>query len=1360
MATKVGEGYIEIKPRLVGFNRDLLRDARRRIKEIEDASKEAMASISVKPKITGITKVWQREIQQELNAKISGLTVDVKVELDNKALKATFNGFTVSAGTASKQAANAFNKNIDGIVNAVKRDMREVETDVRTGLRAFDDSKVVDFAGNAGQALKALAEDTSAFSDNQVTSVRNAVREHESLNKLLSSKAPKAVSDYEEAIEKAIRATDKMVARIMANRPDQGLRGQSSVWGLAQSLNKEIDLVNNFVDSAFPDLDKRLVQNATKSGSTFASTFAKSLRANFFDNVSELVLSLAGQFGLAAVSAQPLLGALSNLAAGMINLGTIVVDLYGAFLSLPAVWAAVAQAGGVLTLAFSGISEALAAVQNEQQHAAANAAVKARQIAQAQEQIADAKERVKRAVEAANEGIARSEQALTDAVANAARRISDAQDGVARAHAQAAEGVERANERIADAQKALSRAYQSASERIASAESRHADAIKRVRDAQLELNDAYREAMERFEDLNIALGNAILDEEGAKIAIERAKERLDETLADPKATDLDKREAKHAYEEALQRLQDIQERQNDLREEVEEANKSGVEGSKEVTDARQKILDAQQAEIEAQADIAKAHQDAAQQIQDAQERVAQAQAEAVKAQLDGVGRIQEAEKDLAQARADAAKDVQKAQDDVAKAHRDADRSIADSQKAVKRAIEDLTETQKKQNEQWFNTQHAMSLLSPAAQKFVRYLADTFIPRMREVQFAIQETFFPPIQTALSQSGGLIDIFQAKLSVTAGLFGNLIGETITWLNTPETQNSLGNILDSNNRLFSLLGEAGKNFGEVLLVLAEDAGPFLEDMGKLVLDFSEWISEIAQSEEGRQALATFFQNVSDTIHDIYDIAKLVGGVLYEVYTMARPYGQDLLDDIKGIAATFSEWANSDQGRKDIEKFLENGRDFLREIFKLIEDVAKAFFDFGVNNNLAPLIKSLREDLLPAILRVVDAFGGGNGGGGFLLIIKIITLAANTLSGTISLLAALVSGIGALFTGDWSGARDSFADFLDSVRGNAMTVFGEALPDSFAISSGAFNAAIRGMEEDRTSLSSSYDTLGTDTNTWASTTADATGRVKLDYSNMANDVGTSTSRYATDVDTKTLDAKAKAEQNSKATKEAMLLQMEQMRLESALKMEQYRGTVDQKTKDAKDASNRNIGDTVRDAATLLVPFSGVFFKAGEAAQKAIREPGASWWDVGKAVIDGLWEGVKTFIPNFLTSIWNLGVDIVNTIRNALDSKSPSRKMFAVGTDVGEGLSLGIESMTGKVSKATKGLGKAVTDSFGTPLLNVDVGATGSKAVPTLGAANAAGVTGGARNVNYITVNAAPTVPTEKQISNVLKQQEALYN
>lgn len=1282
MSTKVGEGYIEIKPKLVGFNRDLLRDARARIREIEAASKEASASLTVKPKISGITKVWQREIQQELNSKINGLTVDVKVKLENNSLKATFKDVSVQ-----------------DLVNDIR--------DLSNGVEGF------------------------------------------------GRDSDKATKQFVRGIEESIRATDRMVDRIRTTKVDDK---SSAVWGLASSLESEIKDANTIADALFPDLSERIVKHGAKAGGGFSSGFGAALKRNLFDNAAEGVLALAGQFFLAVQLAQPLLSALSNLSAGLLELGTVVVDVYGAFLALPAVWAAVTQAGAVLTAALFGVQDAVSALMNEQQHAVSNAASQAKQIASAQEQIADAKERLKRTVESVNESIERAEEALSDATQAAAKRIADAQERVSAAHAGAAEAVENATARIADAQKALSRAYESAADRIASAEKRHADAINRVKDAQLDLNQAYKDALERFEDLNIALGNGVLDEEGARLAIERAKERLDQVIGDPTASDRDKREADLAYREALHRLAEIEERNADLRKEIEEANKSGVEGSREVTSAKEKLLEAQRAEIEAQAEIAKAHKEAAEQIIEAQARVAEAQADAVKAQLDAAKRVADAEKDLAEARIDATKSVQKAQEDLAEAHKDASRTIADANKDVARAIENLTEAQNKQNQQWYNAQAALAQLSPEARKFVLYLVDVLLPRLRDVQWAIQDAFFPPLQRALEQSGGLIDLFQAKLTVTAGLFGQLIGKTIEWLNTPETQNSLGIILDTNNRLFGLLGEAGLNFADVLLTLTEAAGPFLLDMGQLLTDFSAWLEKVTSSKEGREELNQFFKNVSETIHEVYAIAQLVGDALYKVYKMARPYGQELLGDIKEIAQKFDDWVNSTEGQTEIEKFLRNGKKFLQEVLKLIEDVSKAFVELGANNDLSGAIKSIRDDLLPALLRVIDAFGGGSQGGGFVLMIKVVSVALNIFASNVSLVAAAVSALGAIFTGDWSGARASFADFLDSARANTITVFGDVLPSNFKESSKAYNDSVRGMQDDREMWDKGLAGSTQTARDWASGTAGATANISGSFSTMASEVNTSTGKYATDVDEKTRQAREKADRNSKDTKDAILLNLNQMRIQNELDMERYRQTVDQKTKDAKDSSSRNIGDLVKDSRNLLMPFGGIFESAAKSAQEKMKNPGASWWDVGKSIIDGLWEGVKALIPNFITSIWNLGIDIVNTIRKALDSRSPSRKMFKVGESVGEGLALGVESMTEKVGRASEKLGKSVVDSFGSPALSVDVGSTGRKVIPTLGDASA--LSGGARTVNYITVNAAPNVPTEKQISNVLKQQEVLYD
>lgn len=1354
MATKVGEGYLEIKPRLVGFNRDLLRDARRQVRELEARSKEAFAAVAVKPKIGGITKAWQREIQQQLNATITGLTVDVKVKLENDALKATFNGFTVEAKRAGREAADAVDDAVDGLVDNIRRDMRETEIAIKRGLKPFSDPEVTGSIKNTAAAIDSLASDTETLSDRQVTSLRSVVNEHHRLNETVSKGTKVAVTEYEREIERAIRATDRMVEKLSNQRVLADTKG---AWDLARSLDAEIKEAEKIADSLFPDLQQRVAAHGQKTGQSFTGAFTKAFRANLFDNLSEGLLTLGARFAVAAVSAQPFLTALANLSSGMVFAATVAVDLYGAFLALPAVWAAVAQATTVLSFAFQGVGEALNALQNEEQHAAANSAVRARQIEAAQEQVAAAKERLARVIESTNASITRAEEAVADAMANAAKRVASAQEALSDAQESAARAAEDAAKRVADAQKDLSRAYESAAERIASAEARHADSIRRVRDAQEDLNQAYSDALERFEDLNIALGNAVLDEEAARIAIERAKERLDETIADPKASDLDKREADLAYREALQRLQEISERQQDLQKEVDEANRTGVEGSREVTSAKERLLEAQRDEIEAQKAIAEAHKDAAEQIEAAQERVAEAQADAVRSQLDGMKRIQDAEAALAEARAEGARDIQRAQDDLAQAQKDAARSVVDAQKDIQRAIDNLADTQSKQNEQWFNARYAMSLLSPEAQKFVQYLNDSFIPKLREVQFSIQDAFFPPIQRALEQSGGLVDLFQQKLTVTAGIFGNLIGQTIEWLNTPETQNQLGRILDTNNELFKLLGEAGQNFGDVLLDVAEAAGPFLKEMGQLVVDFSQWLSDITNSKEGREELKTFFENVADTIKDVYDFAKLVGGALYEIYQLARPYAQDILDDIKDIAQRFSDWVNSPQGKTEIIDFLDNGKKFLDELLLLIEDVAKAFFEFGRDGSMAGVVKSLREDLLPAVLNLIKAFGGDGEGSGFIFFIKAATVAANLFAGNIALVSAAVGAVIGVFTGDWEWAQRSFNTFLNSVSSNIQTVFGGILPENFDKSTRAFNDSVTGMSRSGDDLSGKFGDLQTNTQDWSNLTETTTTLTETNFNDMANNVGGTLGTYRDDVDQKTRDAKDRALSNTDVQTREMAAKLDQMRLDSEAQMERYRSAVDTKTRDAKDASNRNVGDIVRDAGTLLLPFSGVFLEAGKQAQDAIRQPGADWYSVGSAIINGLWQGVKDLIPNLITSIWNLGVDIVNTIRSALDSRSPSRKMMAVGRDTGEGLALGIEAMQARVGRATKKLGKTVVDSFGNQVLDVELGATGPKVVPTVAASGVGNV--GAGRVTNVTVYAAPTVPTEKQISNILKYQDALY-
>ena len=107
-----------------------------------------------------------------------------------------------------------------------------------------------------------------------------------------------------------------------------------------------------------------------------------------------------------------------------------------------------------------------------------------------------------------------------------------------------------------------------------------ADAQRAAQRASEDVNRARAEETERLEDLSRALAGARLDEEGASLAILRARRRLSE--ARRSGSGLDVAEAELGYRQAVQSLEMVKDRVQDLQQEQDKANEKGVEGSDRV----------------------------------------------------------------------------------------------------------------------------------------------------------------------------------------------------------------------------------------------------------------------------------------------------------------------------------------------------------------------------------------------------------------------------------------------------------------------------------------------------------------------------------------------------------------------------------------------------------------------------------------------------------------------------------------------------------------------------------------------------------------------------------------------------------
>ncbi|WP_328314137.1 hypothetical protein OG432_30350 [Streptomyces sp. NBC_00442] len=213
-----------------------------------------------------------------------------------------------------------------------------------------------------------------------------------------------------------------------------------------------------------------------------------------------------------------------------------------------------------------------------------------------------------------------------------ALQMAGAQQALASAHRAAAYQIQNAQDQVKQAERG-----------VVDAEKSLADAQKSARQAQLDLTAARKAAAQQLEDLANSYTDAQLSQRDATLSLAEAQDALKKSLADPKATVLQRKEAQLAYDQAVQRLKEQTTATQRLKDQQTAAAKSGVEGTDIVRQAQDKLAQAQRTVA-----------DQAQAVADAQDKVAKANAGVAQAQAQAADSIASAQRQIAQAQQSAA----------------------------------------------------------------------------------------------------------------------------------------------------------------------------------------------------------------------------------------------------------------------------------------------------------------------------------------------------------------------------------------------------------------------------------------------------------------------------------------------------------------------------------------------------------------------------------------------------------------------------------------------------------------------------------------------------------------------------------
>lgn len=163
-----------------------------------------------------------------------------------------------------------------------------------------------------------------------------------------------------------------------------------------------------------------------------------------------------------------------------------------------------------------------------------------------------------------------------------------------------------------------------------------------------------------------------------------------------------------------------------------------------------------------------------------------------------------------------------------------------------------------------------------------------------------------------------------------------------------------------------------------------------IGVIATQFNRWTAEMLVS--GRATLFMF------QAWDLFrQVVKVIGEFLmgvFNILVIGAKYADEMGSSIFFAARNFRLWTESAQGQARINQYFQDSLPALREMGKLLSLVVGGFASLGANQNVAPLLQQIREQLAPALASLVTNLTGQTGLGPAL--ITTATNFVNLLSG----------------------------------------------------------------------------------------------------------------------------------------------------------------------------------------------------------------------------------------------------------------------------------------------------------------------------------------------------------------------------
>ncbi len=334
---------------------------------------------------------------------------------------------------------------------------------------------------------------------------------------------------------------------------------------------------------------------------------------------------------------------------------------------------------------------------------------------------------------------------------------------------------------------------------------------------------------------------------------------------------------------------------------------------------------------------------------------------------------------------------------------------------------------------------ALKGMTPSAQKFLRELQG-FTPQFSKLQQLAQEGIFKELVGSLNilKNGDFFSGIGAGIQTLSTSIGGLMREFVAVLTNSDVVEAFGDAFESAGRIIDgLKGPLSSVFGTFIGAM-EASLPFVEqvftNIGVQVQKFSDYLSAAVSSGE----FASWIQTALGLMGDLWNLGVSVGELFLAIFGNTGDEGKTFIQDITTSVQKLTEFFQSAEGQEYIDKLVDNLETLGNTLIWLADHADEVITFLNDFKDGAQAV----GDFLAGLPGVIGGFFSG-------LWTSIATGSTQIWETVKSSISGVWSSITGFFTGVWnsivgffSGVGSSTTSFFSNVY-NTIVAFFTALP-----------------------------------------------------------------------------------------------------------------------------------------------------------------------------------------------------------------------------------------------------------------------------------------------------------------------------